>query len=109
MGLCDNCPNRGDCDAPCEGMQHSLDSPDRGRPPRLAADGARAAETVVTAARRLAPRDQAIAHLYYRSGFSLQRIGDAFGLHRSTVHRALLRCRRGTMAPRECVAVEGTP
>jgi len=95
MGPCEHCPRRETCTEPCEDLARLLDSPERGRlAAHITPSACEDAALLLDRADRLRPRDRAMIHLYYRSGFTMQAIAEAFGVHRSNVCRALRRCRR---------------
>ena len=101
MGLCEDCPARHTCTELCDEVRALLDSPDKGRLPRsYTPESRQAVADILDRAPLLRARDHAFLCLYHESGFTMQRIADAFGLSRSSVCRALKKGRREALRTR---------
>lgn len=89
-GPCWNCDRRATCREPCERLKAELDPALRARPPRnidIRSQGE--IDLLLDFSPRLDPATDAMVHLYYRAGFTMDRIGGAFAVNRSTVSRRL--------------------
>ena len=90
-GPCRECASFGRCAAPCQRLLARLNSPDEGRLPEgLRARGQAEIDQLLTFAPFLEPKTDAIVHLYYRSSFTMERIGRDLGLSRAAVSRRIL-------------------
>ncbi len=88
--LCAHCPKRQECAEPCEELEKLLGGPDSGRLScNISARKIADLEILFSRVNRLNARSHAIVYLYYRCGFAMERIGEAFDLNKSTVSRIL--------------------
>ncbi len=89
-GPCWNCDRRDACREPCERLKAELDSAFRARPPcNIDRRSQEEIDLLLDYSPRLNQTTDAMVHLYYRAGFTMDRIGGAFAVNRSTVSRRL--------------------